>query len=164
MNFLNWNDSTSALLVFKNRSLVPVLLRNRWHNACNQGIQVIFKEGNCCADLLANMGHSIQSTPWFSVLPQILQTDSFLDRSGFPRSRFPQSGVSFFFSFSVSFFFFLFFFSLFLLCFFEGFGLVPSLVLFPLFLIKFSLKLAVQDGGFAGCQPSWDTVASPLEY
>lgn len=31
------SDSTSALMVFKNRSLVPVLLRNRWHNACNQG-------------------------------------------------------------------------------------------------------------------------------
>jgi len=30
------SDSTSALMVFKNRSLVPVLLRNRWHNACTK--------------------------------------------------------------------------------------------------------------------------------
>jgi len=81
------------LLVFKNRSSVSVLLRNRWHDACNQGIQVItshiFREGNCCADLLANLGHSTQGTVWFSVLPQGHQTDFFLDRSGFPRSRVP---------------------------------------------------------------------------
>ncbi|XP_024630688.1 uncharacterized protein [Medicago truncatula] len=87
------SDFTSALLVFDNKSLVPILLRNRWHNACNQGIHVItshiFREGNCCADLLANMGHSTQGSVWFSVLPQTLQTDFFLDRSGFPRSRFP---------------------------------------------------------------------------
>jgi ribonuclease HI len=34
------SDSTSALSIFKNRSLVSVMLRNHWHNACNQGIQV----------------------------------------------------------------------------------------------------------------------------
>jgi len=87
------SDSTSALLVFKNRSSVPVLLRNRGHNACNQGIQVItsqiFREGNCCAYLLANLGHSTQGTVWFSMLPQDLQTDFFLDRSGIPRSMVP---------------------------------------------------------------------------
>jgi len=29
------SDSSSALHVFKNISLVPILLRNRWHNARN---------------------------------------------------------------------------------------------------------------------------------
>ena len=29
------SDSTSALMVLKNSSLVPILLRNRWHNACS---------------------------------------------------------------------------------------------------------------------------------
>jgi hypothetical protein len=52
------SDSTSALLVFRNQSLVTVMLRNHWHNACSQGIQVIsshiFREGNYCTDLLAN--------------------------------------------------------------------------------------------------------------
>jgi len=56
------SDYTSALLVFKNLSLVPVLLWNRWENACSLGIQVIsshiFREGNCCADQLARLGHS----------------------------------------------------------------------------------------------------------
>jgi len=60
------SDCIGALSVFKNRSLVPVMLRNLWHNVCNQGIQVIsshiFREGNCYADLFANMGHSLQGT------------------------------------------------------------------------------------------------------
>jgi len=55
------SDSTSALAIFKIDYLVPVLLRNRWHNARSQGLQVIashiFREGNSCADLLANLGH-----------------------------------------------------------------------------------------------------------
>jgi hypothetical protein len=38
MNVWLESDSTSALMVFKNWALVPVLLRNHWHNACNQGI------------------------------------------------------------------------------------------------------------------------------
>ena len=151
MNFLYWNDSTSALMVFKNRSLVPVLLRNRWHNACNQRIQVIFRQGNSCVDLLANMGHSIQDTTWFSVLPQTLQTDFSLDRSGFPRSRFPQSGVSFF---SVCCFFFLFFFCCFFFVFLRVLIQSPLLYFSLLFLINFSLRLAIQDRGSAGCQHS----------
>ena len=58
------SDSTSALRNFSNTLLVPMLLRNRWHNARNLGIQVIsshiFREGNCCADYLANLGHSVE--------------------------------------------------------------------------------------------------------
>ena len=87
------SDSTSALAVFKNTSLVPVLLRNRWHNACNQGIQVIcshiFREGNCCADLLANMGHSLHDSMWFSVMPHALLPHFFRDRRALPNFRFP---------------------------------------------------------------------------
>jgi len=35
------SDSTSALAVFKNPSLVPIMLHNRWHNACQLVVQVI---------------------------------------------------------------------------------------------------------------------------
>jgi len=56
------SDSTSTIVVFKTASLVPILLRNRWHNACRLGVQVISshicREGNVCADMLANMGHA----------------------------------------------------------------------------------------------------------
>jgi len=48
------SDSSSALLVFSNSSLVPWLLRNRWHNARSLDVHVItshiFREGNSCAD------------------------------------------------------------------------------------------------------------------
>ena len=55
---------------------------------------------------------------------------------------------------------------LFLFCFccfffaFEGFGLVPPLCIYvPPFFNKV-LRLAVDDGGFPGCQPSWDVSVS----
>lgn len=57
------SDSTSALLIFSNSLLVPIMLCNCWHNARSLGIQVIsshiYREGNCCADKLANMGYSM---------------------------------------------------------------------------------------------------------
>ena len=81
-----------ALLVFKNLSLVRVLLRNWWHNARSLGIQVIsshiFYEGNCCADRLASMGHYVDVVAWLSILPTVLRLDFYLDRSGMPRFRF----------------------------------------------------------------------------
>ncbi|KEH19726.1 hypothetical protein MTR_8g467350 [Medicago truncatula] len=54
-----WNiwlesDSSSALLIFSTPSLISILLRNRWSNACRLGVWIIsshiFREGNCCAD------------------------------------------------------------------------------------------------------------------
>ena len=67
------SDSFSALLVFKNSSLVPILLRNRWHNARELNVQVIsshiFREGNICADRLAIFGHSVVGEVWLSTLP-----------------------------------------------------------------------------------------------
>jgi ribonuclease HI len=86
-------DSTSAIDVFKSPSLVPIMLRNRWHNACRLGVQVIsshiYREGNVCADRLANVGHSITGTVWHSTLPPELSYDFFRDRCGLPNYRFP---------------------------------------------------------------------------
>jgi len=133
----------SALMVFKNRSLVRVLLRNRWHNPCNQGIQVIFREGNCCADLLANMGHSIQGTTWFSVLPQTFQTNFFFGPEWVPSLSVPVVRCFLFFLFAVSFF-------VVSSLFFEGFGLVPPLVLFSPFFNKISSEIGGIGWGFCG--------------
>jgi hypothetical protein len=73
--------------------LVPVLLRNRWYNACSLGIQIIsshiFRESNCCADKLANMGHSVHGAVWLSVLPPDLLAEFYLDRCGMPCYMFP---------------------------------------------------------------------------
>jgi len=68
------SDSTStALLTFSYPSLVPFLLRNRWHNARTLGIHIIsshiFREGNSCADRLANLGHAISGSVWLDSLP-----------------------------------------------------------------------------------------------
>jgi len=61
------------LMIFLNSSLVPYLLRNIWHNARNLGVQVIsshiFREGNYCADRLANMCHAVQGSVWLDILP-----------------------------------------------------------------------------------------------
>jgi len=87
------SDSTSALLIFKNASLVLVLLRNRWHSACHLGVQVIsshiFREGNCCADMLASMCHYVQDSVWLTELPSALHFHFFTDRCGLPTYRFP---------------------------------------------------------------------------
>ena len=84
------SDSTNALMIFSNPLLVPILLRNRWHNTRNLGIQVIsshiFRKGNCCADYLANLGHS---EVWLDTLPHALTLDFFRDRCGLPNYRFP---------------------------------------------------------------------------
>jgi len=75
------SDSASALTAIKNHALVPVTLRNRWHNACRLGVQMIsshiYREGNVCADRLANMGHSVQGGVWLSSLPPALGSDFF---------------------------------------------------------------------------------------
>jgi ribonuclease HI len=87
------SDSSSAILIFSNYSLVPIKLRNRWYNARQLGIQVIsshiFREGNCCADKLANMGHSMVGEIWLNALPADLKYDFFRDRCGLPNYRFP---------------------------------------------------------------------------
>jgi len=94
-----WNiwlesDSNSALRIFSNPSLVPILLRNnRWYNARSLGVQIIsshiFREGNYCADRLANRGHLIQRSVWLASLPTELHLDFFRDRVGLPNYRFP---------------------------------------------------------------------------
>jgi len=86
------SDSSSSLLILKNSSLVPILLRNRWCNARSLNIQVlsshIFWEGNMCADKLANFGHSVVGEVWLPSLLAKVHHEFFADRCGFPRIRF----------------------------------------------------------------------------
>ena len=87
------SDSTSALLIFSHPSLVPIMLRNRWHNASRLGVQVIsshiYREGNSCADKLAFLGHSAIGAVWLDRLPTVLSLDFFRDRCGLPNYRLP---------------------------------------------------------------------------
>jgi len=87
------SDSTSALLIFSQPSLVPIMLRNIWHNASRLGVHVIsshiFREGNSCADKLASLGHSSIGAVWLDSLPTDLRLDFFRDRCGLPNYRLP---------------------------------------------------------------------------
>ena len=106
MNLWLESESTNALLVLKNPSLLQVLLQNRWKNARSLGIPVIsshiFREGNCCADQLASLGNSTQDEVWFSILAPKLREDFYLDLCGMPRFRFPMAAVLSLFVFSFS--------------------------------------------------------------
>ena len=87
------SDSTSAVLAFKNSSMIPFRFRNRWHNCFQLGITVIcshiYREGNCCADLLATIGHRLVGSIWFDSLPSSMSLDFFRERHGLPNFRFP---------------------------------------------------------------------------
>ena len=95
----NWSrlwletDSSSAVLSFKKQSDVPIRFRNRWHNCMQLGLSIIcthiYREGNCCADALATMGHDLLDTTWFHTMPAALAVDFTRDRNGLPNFRFP---------------------------------------------------------------------------
>jgi len=86
-------DSSSVVHTFKNPSVIPISLRNRWHNCMHHGMTVlcshIFREGNCCADMLPFIGHSLTHTIWFDTMPPSLAVDFARDRSGLPNYCFP---------------------------------------------------------------------------
>jgi hypothetical protein len=87
------SESTSAVSAFKNPFVIPFGLRNRWHNCTHGGFQVIashiFREGNGCADKLANHGHSILNVVWWDTLPIFVRVDFFRDRFGRSSFRYP---------------------------------------------------------------------------
>jgi ribonuclease HI len=62
------SDLTSVVQAFKNVDIIPYRLRNQWHNCFHLGIQSIcshiYREGNCCADKLAEYGHSDLGIVW----------------------------------------------------------------------------------------------------
>jgi len=88
MNVFNWNARnfgntyTKIALIFFYLSHKPAVISFGWtfDYFCASSFiwysSHIFREGNCCADLLANMGHSLQGMIWFSMLPQALQVIS----------------------------------------------------------------------------------------
>jgi len=87
------NNFTSALTAFKYVDIVPIRLQNPWHNCLQSGLQVvsprIFREGNRCADKLANHGHVIQGSMWSISLLVFIKDDFFRDLYDFPTLCFP---------------------------------------------------------------------------
>jgi hypothetical protein len=68
--------SHAALCAFANHDVVPWDLRNRWKNCMLLALNLIrshiFREGNSCADRLANHGHLIIDFTWWNFVPQFL--------------------------------------------------------------------------------------------
>lgn len=95
----NWSrlwiesDSSYAVHAFKNHSAIPMRFRNRWHNCMQLGLFVIcshiYREGNCCADTVASLGHKLTDTTWFHIMPVSLSIDFTRDRNGLPNFRLP---------------------------------------------------------------------------
>jgi len=82
-----------SIHAFKNHSAIPMRFRNRWHNCLQLGLFVIcshiYREGNCCADALASLGHELPDTTWFHIMPVSLSIDFNKDRNGLPNYILP---------------------------------------------------------------------------
>ncbi|RHN73363.1 putative ribonuclease H-like domain, ankyrin repeat-containing domain-containing protein [Medicago truncatula] len=94
-NFL-WLESDSALVVnaFKNHSLIPWRLRNRWNNclhivsSINFMVTHVYREGNCCADALANIGLTLDHLTIWLDMPACIRGYYVQNRLGLPGFRF----------------------------------------------------------------------------
>ena len=94
-----WLELDSSLVVnaFKSNSMVPWHLRNRWYNCLcltrnmNFMVSHIFREGNPCADSLANVGLTLDHlTCWYN-LPPFIQKPFVENKIGWPMFRFVPS-------------------------------------------------------------------------
>jgi ribonuclease HI len=91
-----WLESDSMLVVhaFSSSKIVPWPLRNRWNNCLllisnmNFYVSHIFREGNHCADKLANLGLSLPNFTWWDCIPPVLLDDFGRNRLGMPYYRF----------------------------------------------------------------------------
>ena len=107
-------DSKHVTLAFKNKEMVPWSLGNRWLNCLDDIKQMnflishVYREGNSCADSLANVGLALSLFVWFPSLPDCIRKYYITNRLGMPNRRF--------------------------VYFWEGFDLVPPLFLYLLFL------------------------------
>lgn len=87
-------DSSLVILAFSSSSIFPWSLRNRWLNALTLSKKMgfvysyVFREGNTCADLLANHGTSISGLSWWNSIPSFLQREFLRNRMGLPNYRF----------------------------------------------------------------------------
>jgi ribonuclease HI len=88
------SDSMLVVLAFSSAKIVPWALRNRWENCLtllsnrNFYMSHIYREGNHCADKLANIGLSLNGLTWWNHIPLELQGDFVRNRLGMPYIRF----------------------------------------------------------------------------
>ncbi|XP_050907957.1 uncharacterized protein LOC127121518 isoform X2 [Lathyrus oleraceus] len=87
-------DFKLVSLAFKNSSSIPWRLKNRWFNCLsilndmNFIVSRIVREGNRCADKLANLGLSVVNDVLFDSCPSIILNDYSRNIIGLPNFRF----------------------------------------------------------------------------
>lgn len=96
----NWNslwlenDSMLVFLAFKSSKIVSWCLRNRWDNSMHLltkfrfNVTHIYREGNHCANKLANICLDLSSHFWFTGVPSQILADFVRNKLGFPNFRF----------------------------------------------------------------------------
>jgi hypothetical protein len=71
--------TTVALRAFSNSNAVPWDLRNHLSNTLNLGLHIaashIYREGNTCADKIANHGHLLDNIHWWDSIPPFIRDD-----------------------------------------------------------------------------------------
>jgi len=86
-------DSMLVFMAFKSLKIVPCHLQNRWSNCLHLintmqfYVTHIYREGNKCADTLANYGLNITSYYWFSQAPDNIRVDLVRNKLGLPNFR-----------------------------------------------------------------------------
>jgi ribonuclease HI len=90
------SDSQLVIMAFNSKLVVPWELKNRWENCLQLTYNMrfcashIYREGNTCADSLANFGLSLSSFDifWFDVIPEFVRGEYIRNRLGMPNYRF----------------------------------------------------------------------------
>lgn len=88
------SDSQLIILALGNSDLVPWTLKNRWLNCVEltKGMRFtfshIYREGNACADKLAEFGLLNLGFRWWDSIPDFIIEDFSQNRNGLPSYRF----------------------------------------------------------------------------
>ncbi|CAL0327859.1 unnamed protein product [Lupinus luteus] len=87
-------DSTTVLQIFTNNLQLPWRLRNIWYQ-CNETLRIlnfrishIFREGNYCADQLANYRVASKIDSWWNTIPSFLSNSFARNKLLLPSYRF----------------------------------------------------------------------------
>jgi len=89
-------DSQLVFLALKSSSIIPWSIRNRWQNCLNYVNSIgfifshVYREGNACADGMANLGLSLPLNflSLYSDVPDVIRGEYIMNRWGIPKFRF----------------------------------------------------------------------------
>ncbi|XP_058734324.1 uncharacterized protein LOC131606055 [Vicia villosa] len=86
-------DSIIVARLVHNVNLVPWSIINSWNNCHfnfrHHGFLLthIYKEGNCCADAITNLGYNYRNFTWYNYVVKEAREELLLNKFGFPKLR-----------------------------------------------------------------------------